>query len=146
MSAFGGNSGDESRLISRMVSEARSKLVRPSSRRPSPWEERSRSPSPSVHQLPFRNPSPPPIVLEPGDLRHAISREVRDRSPRRRFIDPLTDEGLRRDRSRSGAAAAPPPRTSASAAPPAMMGDLLRAMDGMREDIAVLSRHSVSAG
>ena len=145
MSAFGGNSGDESRLISRMVSEARSKLVRSSSRRPSPWEDRSRSPSPSVHQLPFRNPSPPSIVLEPGDLRHAISREVRDRSPRRRFIDPLPDEEHRRVRSRSGPAAAPP-RTSASAAPPAMMGDLLRAMDGMREDIAVLSRHSVSAG
>ena len=147
MSASGDFSGDESRL-SRMAYDARSNLVRhspcsrlsPNQVRRAPWSGRSRSPSPVISN-PDRNPSPPP--LHAGDLRHSIPRETRDRSPNRR--SPAPDDS-RRIRSHSGRADVSPVRAAASAPPPAMMVDLLKEMDGMREAIAGLSRRSNNAG
>ena len=149
MSATCDSSGDESH-ISRIAVKALSNLERrpprrraelsPNQDRRPPWSGRIRSPSPVISIL-DRSPTPP---LHARDLRHSIPRETRDRSPRH-CIGPMPDFS-RRVQSRSGHAVVSPVWAPASAAPPAMMGDLLRELDGMREDIAVLSRRSDNAG
>ena len=107
-------------------------------RRP-PWSDRPRDFSPVPSQS-DRSPTPP---LHDQDLRHSILRETRGRASRRRSPVPAD---ARHVRSRSGRTVGSPIRAPADTPPPAMMGDILRSLDGIREDINVLSRRSDHAG